>query len=62
MKYSELEEIRGMWLEAYNSITEVEFATSCALEEKCYNNDEEKSELLDIAIMCRKIIRFSEGD
>ena len=55
-------EIRDMWFEAYQSVVETETAAGLALDNNHYDNDTEKSELLDIAIMCRAIIRFSEGD
>ena len=57
-----VDEIRDMWFEAYQSVVETETAAGLALDNNHYDNDTEKSELLDIAIMCRAIIRFSEGD
>ena len=55
-------EIKEMWFEAYQAVVETETAAGLALDNNHYDNDTEKSELLDIAIMCRAIIRFSEGD
>ena len=57
-----VDEIRDMWFEAYQSVVETETAAGLALDNNHYDNDTEKSDLLDIAIMCRAIIRFSEGD
>ena len=57
-----VDEIKEMWFEAYQAVVETETAAGLALDNNHYDNDTEKSELLDIAIMCRAIIRFSEGD
>ena len=57
-----VDEIRDMWFEAYQAVVETETAAGLALDNNHYDNDTEKSDLLDIAIMCRAIIRFSEGD
>ena len=57
-----VDEIKEMWFEAYQAVVETETAAGLALDNNHYDNDTEKSDLLDIAIMCRAIIRFTEGD